>query len=109
MHLYFTVSQIPEMANLSDAQRHFVSERCVFWLFRRHLYQGGHYAVILCCMFSAIYLTDSWRWPGWKTAAFAALTTLIVHLLYNTIWIAHWRAEVRRFIQLHAAEIHTTA
>jgi hypothetical protein len=29
--------------------------------------------------------------------------------LYDMVWIAHWRAEVGRFIKLHEAEIKAVA
>ena len=55
MRLYFTSSQIPEMAKLSIPQRRFVHERCLFWLFRRVPYQAGLFAVTACPPFSPFF------------------------------------------------------
>ncbi len=107
MRLYFTSSQIPEMANLSIAQRRFVRERCLLCLCRRLSYQVGHYAVLAIALISVVLFT--WKRSAWATAALAAAAALIVNSVYHMIAFARWRADVSRFIEVHAEEIKARA
>jgi hypothetical protein len=109
MHLYFATSQIPELANLSYAQRRLVKEQCFFWLFRRVSYRLGSLAIIVGSILFASYAADTLKWGVWKSAILAGASVLMCGYLYDLICIAHWRSEVARFIQLHAGEIQTAA
>ena len=97
------------MANLSSAQRRLVNEQCFFWLFRRVPYRLGSVAIILESILLASYAADSLKWGFWRSATLAGASVLVLGYLYDLIWIARWRSEVARFIQLHAAEIQTAA
>lgn len=109
MNLYLTPSRIPEMANLSKTQRRFVESQCFFWLFRRLPYKAGSLAITVGCILLALYAADTLKWGIWKSGALAGASVLVLSYLYDMIWIAHWRPEVARFVQLHVAEIETAA
>ena len=106
MRLYFTSSQIPEMAKLSIPQRRFVHERCLFWLFRRVPYQAGLFAVTAVVLLFSAFV--KWTQSAWARAALAGVGWLVLSTLYNMAWMAYWRTEVRRFIELHAEELEAT-
>jgi hypothetical protein len=108
MSFYFTTSTIPEMANLTAAQRRLVKDRCVFWLFRRFPYRLGSLAITVVFVLVAVYLIGSWKWGIWKAAASALVGVSAFDIIYDMIWLAHWRPEVARFIRLHASELETT-
>jgi hypothetical protein len=97
------------MANLSKKQRHFVKSRCFFWLYRRFPYRVGSLAIIVGCILLASYAADTLKWGIWKSGALGGVSALVLGYLYDLIWIAHWRPEVARFIQQHAADIETAA
>src|SRR5438105_3350321 len=105
MHLYLASSHIPEMANLSEPQRRFVNSQCFFWLFRRNVYRLGSFGITFGSILLATYAADRLKWGFWESAALTGTSILVLGNLYDVIWIAHWRPEVARFIQLHAAEI----
>ena len=97
------------MVALTRVQRQFVRKQCFFWLFRRIPYLMGSWAVTAACIFAGSYLTESTKWGVWKCGAITIAGLAVLGYAYNRIWIAHWRPEVARFIQLHAAEIEAAA
>ncbi len=97
------------MARLSKTQRRFVKSQCFFWLFRRLPYRAGSLAITVACILLASYAADTLKWGVWRSAVLAGAGLLVLSYLYDIVWIAHWRPEVARFIQLHAAEIETAA
>jgi hypothetical protein len=109
MHLYLTSSRIPEMADLSKMQRRFIKSQCFFWLFRRLPYRAGSLGITVGSILLASYAAGTLKWGVWLSAALAGTSVLVLGHLYDMIWIAHWRLEVARFIQLHAAEIESAA
>jgi hypothetical protein len=109
MHLYLTSSQIPEMANLTSAQRRFVRQECLFWLFRRFLFRAGSLAITVGSILLASYAADTLKWGVWRSAGLAGTSVVVLGYFYDMIWIAHWRPEVGRFIEKHAAEIQAAA
>ncbi len=109
MGVYLTGWQIPEMARLSVGQRRFVKERCLFWLFRRFPYRAGSIAIMAGCILMAVYAAGTLKWGLWQSAALGGASSLVLDYIHHMIWLTHWRREVARFIELHAAEIQTAA
>ncbi len=109
MCTYFTRSGIPEIAKLARAQRQMVKSRCLFWLFRRFSYRGSWLGLFVVLMFSGFHLFDKLGHGSWVgLGIFAAVMGALCHV-HDMIWLAHWRPEIARWIQLHAAEIETAA
>jgi hypothetical protein len=109
MYLYLANSRIPELANLSKAQRRFVRSQCLFWMFRRLPYLAGSWAVTIGSVLLGAYLIGALKWHIWEGAALAGISALVLDYLHDMIWVAHWRPEVWRFIQNHATEIEAAA
>ena len=109
MGVYLTFARLPEVANLMPKQRRFVKSNCLFWLRRRLPYKAGSVAIMVCCMLLASYAADKLKWGIWKSAGSALIGVLILDYVYDRIWFSHWRPEISRFIQLHAAEIKAAA
>ena len=109
MHLYLTSSQLPEMATLTKAQRRFVREECLLWLRRGCLFRVGSTAITVGPLILATYAADAWKWGIWTSAGLAAASVGVLGCIYDMIWLAHWRPEVGRFIQKHAAELQAAA
>lgn len=109
MDLYFSISHIPEMKALSRPQKRFVKKRCCDWLFLRIPYRAGSVAIGACFVFWMPIALQQWNWGVWKSCALGATAMAVLSWVYDMIWIAHWRAEVSRFIRLHAAEIESAA
>jgi hypothetical protein len=97
------------MARLSKPQRRFVKSRCFFWLFRRFPYRAGSWATTAGCILLALYTAERLKWGIWGSVALAGASASVLDYIYDLIWIAHWRPEVARFVELHAAEIEAAA
>jgi hypothetical protein len=109
MNLYLTFLKIPEVASLTPNQRRFVKSQCLFWLLLRLPFRGSSIAVTVVCIFGGLYASQRLNFGFWWTAATIGIAGGVLGHLHDMIWFAHWRPEVARFIQLHAAEIETIA
>lgn len=109
LHPHFRIPWIPEVANLSKTQRRFVETQCFSWLIWRIPYRLGSYTIIGGSPVLSIYIAQTLKWGIWWGLVLSGISVFVLGYIYDRIWIAQWRPEIRRFIQLHAEEIQAAA
>ena len=60
---------------------------------------------MLFSMLLGVFLREKLNFCLWTSIAISVVAVVVLGQLHDMIWIARWRPEVRRFLQLHAAEI----
>ena len=86
-----------------------MKSQCFFWLYHRWPYRLGSVAISVGSILLAAYAVDTLKWGMWKSWSLGMASIVVLGYLYDLIWITHWRPEIARFVQQHAAEIKTAA
>ena len=109
MHIYLSLSHVPELSRLSSKQRRYVWRHCIHpltlsgrgWLIR--------FAIILPLTALAIWLAKSF-WHGAAVFAITAgLAAVFANYVANMILVARFRPEIRQFVAEHEKDIKAVA
>lgn len=106
MRVYLTTAQIPELAGLSTKQRKFVWQRCVYPLLRQWCVLLTSLVVFVASLliaYSMLGLIGGWA------GILAIFGVGLSSYLHDMAWAAHYRPQIRQFIDKHAPEMETVS
>jgi len=97
--VYFTTSQIPELAGLSSKQRQIVKRDCLYPLSQRPSFFASSHITMLASIVLGVYLAHSMKAGFWTTTAMLGLCIFGLGYVHDMVWVMFWRPWIRRYVQ----------
>src|SRR5437879_206450 len=98
MHVYFTTSQIPELAGLSSKQRQIVKRDCLYPLSQRPAFFASSHVVTVLSIILGVFMAHSMKSGLWTSTLVLGVCIFGLGYVHDMIWLTLWRPWIRRYI-----------
>ena len=109
MPTFLSTSRFPEMKSLSAKQCRFVQDECLYWLHHGPWFRFSTIATTFVTVLIGPYLVESYKLGFWPNVATLGTCVFALGYIHDILWLAHFRPQVARFMQMHEAEINAVA
>ena len=98
MHLYFTTSQIPELAGLSSKQRQIVKRDCLYPLSQRASFFASSHLMTVAAIVLGVCMANAMKSGFLTSALMVGVCVFGLGYVHDMVWLMLWRPWIRRYI-----------